>query len=267
MAMGVFSVNVTPEIRCGEVVKSPVQLISTMKASSLRSVGEPVMVLVTARVSVSRSFSNAASMLPVESVVMVTVVPLVFVQPAGGASSVTVHSLPGAKSGVSGAAHEPVWPSVVMLSVPEKRTSPVALVHSTSNSNVSSRMTGTVSGPMVVLVIEKVDVVLTMSMTSPSVSIVTESLTELVKRGSLSSTAEHSAPVGRSSITSGVLSVTIWSAMMWGSVVRPPPVQVTVTVNGSFERSTPVGTPSSVLLIVSDPASRSLVNSAVWRSV
>ena len=252
-------------MRYGSTVKPPVQLMSTVNGSSVRSVGAPMTVLLMVSVSVSRSLTKAALMMPVESVVTLTVVPLVLVHPVGGVCSVTEHSVPGGSSGVSGVAQVPDWLEVVMVCVPENSTPPAPSTHSTSNKNVASRSTGVVVGPVVVLVIERVDVVLVISIVSPSSSITTSALTVLVKRGSGSSTAEHSAPVGRLSTMSGVLAVTTKSLRMCGSTVNPPPVQVTVTVNSSFIRSTSAGTPSRVFVTVNEPASRSFEKLAVVR--
>ena len=139
--------------------------------------------------------------------------------------------------------------------------SPVAVVHSTVKVKVSSRSSGWVAGPVVVLVIDSVDVVFVTSISSPSVVIVASGPTLVVKRASGVSTTAHSEPVGSSGITSGA-STEIWPVMTSVAAVNPP-AQVTVTSKSSASRSVIAGTPTSVLSMVRDPVSRSFVNAAV----
>ena len=110
--------------------------------------------------------------------------------------------------------------------------------------------------PIVFLVIVRVLVVLVTVISSPSSSMVTEPAIVESKRGSASSVTEHSAPVGRLSITSGVLAVMVWSASTSGLVTNPP-VHVMSTMKGSSPSSTPGGTPSRTLVTVSDAVLRS----------
>jgi len=89
---------------------------------------------------------------------------------------------------------------------------------------------------------------------------VTASDVVVVKRGSGVSMTEHTASVGRSSITRGA-STEIVPVTSYGVTVKPP-IQLTVTVKSSSSRSTPAGTPSSTLVTVSDPVSRVFANAA-----
>ena len=213
MLADVFSVMATPVMRCGSVMKPPVQLMSTMNSSSERSVGAPMTVFWMVSVSVSRSLTNSASTIAAESVVTSRSRPLVFVQPAGGVCSVTAHTVPGGSSGVSGVAQVPVCPDVVIDWMPVNGTLPSGAVHVTSKVKVSSRSIRPVSGPVVVFVIENVLVVFVTTISSPSASMMTVAPVSASNCGSASSSTEQIAPVARLSITSGVLAVMTWSAM------------------------------------------------------
>ena len=130
-----------------------------------------------------------------------------------------------------------------------------------SKVNVASRSIGWVVGPVVVLVIDKVEVVFVTSMASPSTSIVDGPSMTVAKRASGASSTEHSAPVGSSAMVSGA-STEICPVMTSVGEVKPP-AQVTVTSKSVASRSVPAGTPSRILLMVSAPVSRSLVKVAV----
>ena len=189
------------------VVKPFVQVTVTSNSVWLRSTssGAPTTALVMMRSPASRSLLNAASTMSAESVVTSTLNPVVLVHPAGDVCSDIEQTVPGGSSGVAGVAHVPSCPLVVIDCAPTNTTAPSGAVHATSNTNVSSRSIGCVSGPVVVLVIESVLVELMISIASPSRSTTTSAPIVVAKRASGVSTTEHAAFVGRAAIVNGAL--------------------------------------------------------------
>ena len=220
ISTGAPSANVSaPELKVPPA-KFPVHSTVTVNVSASSSGVTALPVTSLLRVSVAESsvFSKASA------VPSTAVVNSIASSPAGvppvrpvsvqlpGLISVTVHSEPGGTSGRSARAAAPL-PAVVVIAIVVFATSTPSLVQTIAKPKVPSTSPAR-SLAIVNFSSEKLEVVFMISTVSPSLSIVTVVGDPVeVNRGSACSVTVHSAPVGRSSICSGVFAVIVCPAI------------------------------------------------------